>query len=62
MGADSLLWGTIGEESVSIRTGPDEEHTIGEKVDAFFQPAAPPSSTPTPAPVSESSSPEDTLS
>ena len=39
MGADSLLWGTIGGESVSIRTGPDETHTIGEKVNAYFQPA-----------------------
>jgi multiple sugar transport system ATP-binding protein len=38
MGADSLLWGTIGEESVSIRTGPDSIHTIGEKITARFQP------------------------
>jgi multiple sugar transport system ATP-binding protein len=39
MGADSLLWGAIGDESVSIRTGPDEDHSIGEKVDAYFQPS-----------------------
>jgi len=39
MGADSLLWGTIGDESVSIRTGPDEHHAIGEKVQAYFQPS-----------------------
>jgi multiple sugar transport system ATP-binding protein len=39
MGADSLLWGSIGDETVSIRTGPDEEHSIGEKVDAYFQPS-----------------------
>ena len=39
MGADSLLWGEIGEESVSIRTGPDEAHSIGEQVQAYFQPS-----------------------
>jgi len=39
MGADSLLWGSIGAETVSIRTGPDETHTIGEKVQAHFQPS-----------------------
>ena len=39
MGADSLLWGAIGNELVSIRTGPDEDHSIGEKVDAYFQPS-----------------------
>jgi len=38
MGSDSLLWGTIGEESVSIRVGPDDVHRIGEKVEAYFQP------------------------
>jgi multiple sugar transport system ATP-binding protein len=39
MGADSLLWGEIGDESVSIRTGPDESHSIGEEVHAYFQPS-----------------------
>ncbi len=39
MGADSLLWGNIGEESVSIRVGPDDNHRIGEKVDVYFQPS-----------------------
>ena len=39
MGADSLLWGSIAGESVSLRTGPDESHAIGEKVEAFFQPS-----------------------
>ncbi|MEJ0097170.1 MAG: sn-glycerol-3-phosphate ABC transporter ATP-binding protein UgpC [Bauldia sp.] len=39
MGADSLLWGAVGEESVSIRVGPDEVHTIGEKVNVYFQPS-----------------------
>ncbi len=38
MGADSLLWGNIGKESVSIRVGPDDNHRIGEKVDVYFQP------------------------
>ncbi len=38
MGADSLLWGNIGAESVSIRVGPDDNHHIGEKVDVYFQP------------------------
>ena len=38
MGADSLLWGSIGKESVSIRVGPDDSHRIGEKVDVYFQP------------------------
>jgi len=39
MGADSLLWGSIGAESVSIRVGPDDTHRIGEKVDVYFQPS-----------------------
>ena len=39
MGADSLLWGSIGDESVSIRVGPDDVHTIGEKVQVYFQPS-----------------------
>jgi multiple sugar transport system ATP-binding protein len=38
MGADSLLWGSIGSETVSIRVGPDDTHRIGEKVDVYFQP------------------------
>jgi multiple sugar transport system ATP-binding protein len=40
MGADSLLWGSIGDQSVSLRIGPDETHKIGEKVNVHFQPAA----------------------
>ena len=39
MGADSLLWGTIGQEAVSIRANSDETHRIGEKVEAHFQPS-----------------------
>ncbi len=38
MGADSLLWGNIGPDPVSIRVGPDDTHRIGEKVDVYFQP------------------------
>ncbi len=38
MGADSLLWGNIGSDPVSIRVGPDDSHRIGEKVDVYFQP------------------------
>jgi multiple sugar transport system ATP-binding protein len=40
MGADSLLWGAVGDESVSIRVGPDDVHRIGEKVNVYFQPAS----------------------
>jgi multiple sugar transport system ATP-binding protein len=38
MGADSLLWGEIGDETVSIRANSDETHAIGESVQAYFQP------------------------
>jgi multiple sugar transport system ATP-binding protein len=38
MGADSLLWGEIGNETVSIRANSDETHAIGERVNAYFQP------------------------
>jgi multiple sugar transport system ATP-binding protein len=40
MGADSLLWGSIGDQSVSVRVGPDETHRIGEMIDVHFQPAS----------------------
>jgi multiple sugar transport system ATP-binding protein len=39
MGADNLLWGAIGNETISIRTGPDEDHAIGERIEAYFQPS-----------------------
>ena len=35
---DSLLWGEIGNEAVSIRANSDETHAIGERVHAYFQP------------------------
>jgi len=38
MGADSLLWGTVGRDTVSIRIGPDDTYTPGDKVRAFFLP------------------------
>jgi len=38
MGADSLLWGNVGTEAVSIRVGPDDTHRMGEKLDVYFQP------------------------
>jgi multiple sugar transport system ATP-binding protein len=38
MGADSLLWGEIANETVSIRANSDETHAIGEQVHAYFQP------------------------
>ncbi len=40
MGADSLLWGLVGEEQISVRVGPDETHRTGDKIDVHFQPAA----------------------
>jgi multiple sugar transport system ATP-binding protein len=39
MGADSLLWGTIGKEIVSIRVGPDDVYHVGDKIQAFFLPS-----------------------
>jgi multiple sugar transport system ATP-binding protein len=38
MGADSLLWGTVGRDTVSIRIGPDDTYTPGDKLRAFFLP------------------------
>ena len=38
MGADSLLWGTVGTETVSVRIGPDDAFRPGEKLAAWFQP------------------------
>ncbi len=39
MGADSLLWGSVGKDrsrSASVRT---TTYSIGEKVEAYFQPS-----------------------
>ena len=38
MGADSLLWGSVGAETVSVRIGPDDTFRPGETVNAWFQP------------------------
>jgi len=38
MGADSLLWGTVGGDTVSVRIGPDDTFRAGETVEAWFQP------------------------
>jgi multiple sugar transport system ATP-binding protein len=38
MGADSLLWGTVGKETVSVRIGPDDSYDAGQTVRAGFQP------------------------
>jgi multiple sugar transport system ATP-binding protein len=38
MGADSLLWGTVGKETVSVRIGPDDTFNAGQTVRAGFQP------------------------
>jgi len=39
MGADSLLWGTVGGDMVSVRIGTDDHYQIGEGVSAGFDPA-----------------------
>ncbi len=39
MGADSLLWGTVGPDQVSVRIGPEDTYTRGETLRAGFQPA-----------------------
>ncbi len=38
MGADSLLWGTVGADTVAIRIGPDDTFAKGQKLQAWFQP------------------------
>jgi multiple sugar transport system ATP-binding protein len=38
MGADSLLWGMVGNDTVSIRIGPDDDFEIGGKVTGHFFP------------------------
>ncbi len=38
MGADSLLWGTVGNDTVSVRIGPDDEFAPGQTVTAHFHP------------------------
>ncbi len=38
MGADSLLWGSVGGDTVSVRIGPDDTYEPGERIEAWFQP------------------------
>ena len=38
MGADSLLWGTVGPDTVAIRIGPDDTFGKGQRIQARFQP------------------------
>lgn len=39
MGADSLVWGAVGDSPVSWRSDNDQEPNIGERVSIAFQPA-----------------------
>jgi multiple sugar transport system ATP-binding protein len=39
MGADSLMWGTIGSDMVSVRIGAEDHYKIGDGVTAGFDPA-----------------------
>jgi multiple sugar transport system ATP-binding protein len=39
MGADSLMWGTIGSDMVSVRIGAEDHYKIGDGVNAGFDPA-----------------------
>ncbi|MCP4380535.1 MAG: ABC transporter ATP-binding protein [Hyphomicrobiales bacterium] len=38
MGADSLLWGTVSGDTVSIRIGPDDDFEMGSVLEAQFLP------------------------
>jgi multiple sugar transport system ATP-binding protein len=38
MGADALLWGSVGRDIVSVRIGPDDTYAMGDKINAGFQP------------------------
>jgi multiple sugar transport system ATP-binding protein len=39
MGADSLMWGTIGSDMVSVRIGAEDHYKIGDGINAGFDPA-----------------------
>jgi len=39
MGADSLLWGTVGKDTVSVRIGAEDIYQLGQSVKASFQPS-----------------------
>jgi multiple sugar transport system ATP-binding protein len=38
MGADSLLWGSVGKDTISVRIGPDDEFDIGTELTGYFRP------------------------
>jgi multiple sugar transport system ATP-binding protein len=38
MGADSLLWGSVGKDTISVRIGADESYRMGETLKASFHP------------------------
>ena len=39
MGADSLLWGAVGKDTISVRIGPDESFALGSVANCSFQPS-----------------------
>jgi multiple sugar transport system ATP-binding protein len=39
MGADTLVWASVGRESISVRLGPDTAYQAGQMLDLAFQPA-----------------------
>jgi multiple sugar transport system ATP-binding protein len=38
MGADSLVWATLGTDTISVRVDDEEDHAIGQDLDAYFLP------------------------
>ncbi len=36
MGADTLVWGAIGRDTISVRVGPDETFAVGQDLSANF--------------------------
>jgi multiple sugar transport system ATP-binding protein len=39
MGADTLVWGSVGKDTISVRIGADETYRMGETLKAAFQPS-----------------------
>jgi multiple sugar transport system ATP-binding protein len=39
MGADSLLWGSVGKDTISVRIGAEDTYRMGEALKASFQPS-----------------------
>src|SRR5690606_38350243 len=38
MGADSLVWGTVGKETISVRVGGEDSFAVGSEINASFLP------------------------